>query len=208
MSVGSTDAQSGSKPGPSAGIKIKPQSVAIADISKCRVHLAQTKTLSKWHGDAKRIKGYYKHWDLWNNCRFNTCIPKTFENYQYLKPVAIQYIFSTLSNLKKILNNVEISNATNYNSKLMNCSQKKNKLQTSVSVFCSNRPRESSNALWYLWDKNVSFSEVVRELSVSENLINPIMKYFKWILPLHYYLLSKYYYHFFYITCTCTLFCK
>lgn len=124
------------------------------------------------------------------------------------KPVAIQYIFSTLSNLKKILNNVEISNATNYNSKLMNCSQKKNKLQTSVSVFCSNRPRESSNALWYLWDKNFSFSEVVRELSVSENLINLIMKYFKWILPLHYYLLSKYYYHFFYITCTCTLFCK
>lgn len=50
------------------------------------------------------------------------------------KPVAIQYIFSTLSNLKKILNNVEISNATNYNSKLMNCSQKKTKLQTSVSV--------------------------------------------------------------------------
>lgn len=84
LSVGSTDAQSGSKPGPSAGIKKKPQSVAIADISKCRVHLAQTKTLSKWHGDAKRIKGYYKHWDLWNNCRFNTCIPKTFENYQYL----------------------------------------------------------------------------------------------------------------------------
>lgn len=44
------------------------------------------------------------------------------------KPVAIQYIFSTLSNLKKILNNVEISNATNYNSKLMNCSQKKNQI--------------------------------------------------------------------------------
>lgn len=91
LSVGSTDAQSGSKPGPSAGLKKKPQSVAIADISKCRVHLAQTKTLSKRHKDAKRIKGYYKHLDLWNNCRFNTCIPKTFENYQYLS----QLLFNT-----------------------------------------------------------------------------------------------------------------
>lgn len=113
-SVGSTDAQAGSKLDPTVGIsEKKPQEVcvAIADISQCRMHLAQTKTLSKRRRDAKRIKDYYNRLELVKQLPFQHLSPEDIQ--KLFKPVVIQDHMTTLRNQNKMLNNVVSNLNTN-----------------------------------------------------------------------------------------------
>lgn len=113
-SVGSTDTQAGSKLDPTVGIsEKKPQEVcvAIADISQCRMHLAQTKTLSKRRRDAKRIKDYYNRLELVNQLPFQHLSPEDIQ--KLFKPVVLQDHMTTLRNQNKMLNNVVSNLNTN-----------------------------------------------------------------------------------------------
>lgn len=105
-SVGSTDAQSGSKLDPTAGIsEKKPEEicVAVADISQRRMHLAQTKTLSKRRRDAKRIKEYYNRLELVKQLPFQHLSSEDIQNL--FKPVVIQDHVKKLRNQNMMLKN-------------------------------------------------------------------------------------------------------